>query len=763
MPTEPDRIGRYRVLRKLGEGGMGEVYAALDERLGRPVAIKRIRERGQDESARRRFEREARAAASVSHPNVCQLHEIGEDDGALFIAMELLEGEPLSERLRRGPLPVGEAIQVGLEVLSALQALHARQVIHRDVKPSNVFLTPRGVKLLDFGLARVALSPEADSADPTESQLTQAGAVLGTAHYMSPEQLRGQPVDGRADLFSAGTLVFEMLTGRYAFPGSTVMDVYHATLYEQPPALGGSPAVVAVDRVVRRALAKRPEDRYPNAAAMAEELRAALRAGSEGPVPRVTAITRLIVLPFRVLRPDPDTDFLAFSLPDAITSSLSGLDALVVRSSVLASRFAGESADLRRIATEAEVDVVLTGTILRAGDEIRVSAQLVEAPGGAVVWSQASQVTLRDVFQIQDEIVHRIVESLSLPLTAREQRRLSSDVPASSKAYEFYLRANQLSQSSDDWTLARDLYLRSVEEDPRYAPAWARLGRCHRLIGKYGRAGAEDLTRAEAAFRRALELNPDLPIAHNQYAHLEADTGHALQAMARLVARAHATRSDPELFAGLVHVCRYCGLLEASVAADERARRLDPHVRTSVTHTFFMMGDYRRAVESSAGDIGYVDALALFSLGRRDEALDLLRRRSGSPHPVIHCFRSSLLALVEDRRADGVELTRRAIGAEFRDPEARYYAARQLAHLGEGGEAVAELIRSVDQGFPCFPAIARDPWLGSLSSHPGFLAALREAEARHLEAVHAFVEAGGERLLGVRAEPGAPPQAGAGD
>lgn len=749
--TVLDHIGRYRILEKLGQGGMGEVYSAHDERLDRPVAIKLIRDKSEDESARKRFWREARAAASVSHPNVCQLHEIGEEGGTLFIAMELLDGESLADRIRRGPLPVGEAIPIGLGVLAALEALHGRDVVHRDLKPSNVFLTRHGVKLLDFGLARVAPSHEPVSADPTKSQLTQAGAVLGTVHYISPEQLTGRAVDTRADLFSMGAILFEMLTGRYAFGGNTDMEVFHATLYEQPPALGGSPAIAAVDKVVRRALAKRPEDRFPSAAAMAQDLRAALLVEDSGPPTRATAITRLIVLPFRILRPDPDTDFLAFSLPDAVTSSLSGLDALVVRSSLLASGFAGDTPDLRRIAAEADVDVVLTGTILRAGEELRVTAQLVEAPGGTLLWSQTSQVRLRDIFQLQDELVHRIVESLSLPLTAREHRRLKYDVPASSMAYEFYLRANQLSQSSDNWSLARDFYLRCIEDDPGYAPAWARLARCHRLIGKYGEKGSDDLMLAEAAFQRALELNPDLPIAHNQYAHLEADLGTARQAMTRLVARAHASRSDPELFAGLVHVCRYCGLLEASVAADEQARRLDPHVRTSVTHTFFMMGDFQRSVDTSVGDIGYVDALALMSMNRHEDALNLLRQRGESPHAVIHCFRASLRNLIEGRRAETIELTQRGIALEFRDPEALYYLARQLAHLGEREQALAELARVIDQGFSCFPAFARDPWLDPLRSIPEFVTTLRKAETRHREAVDGFMDAGGDRLLGVRA------------
>jgi hypothetical protein len=246
-------------------------------------------------------------------------------------------------------------------------------------------------------------------------------------------------------------------------------------------------------------------------------------------------------------------------------------------------------------------------------------------------------------------------------------------------------------------------------------------------------------------------LNPDLPIAHNQYAHLEADTGAARQAMTRLVERARASRSDPELFAGLVHVCRYCGLLDASVAADEQARRLDPTVRTSVTHTFFMLGDFERALAASAGDIGYVDALALLSMGREEDAAGLLRERGSSPHAMIGCFRLSLLALIEGRREEAAVLTRRGIALGFSDPEARYYLARQLARLVEPEPALAEMTRAVGEGFVCFPAFARDPWLDPLRGRPGFVATLRRAEAGHREAALAFADAGGERLLGVRA------------
>src|SRR6266542_5829697 len=262
----PARIGHYAITRKLGQGGMGVVYAARDERLGRSVALKTMASPSRDDTARLRFWREARAAASANHPNICQIYEIGEDGGELFIAMELLEGESLADRLRRGALSVSEALPIALDILAALSELHARGIVHRDLKPSNVFLTRHGVKVLDFGLARAEL----DTSTVMLTDLTGVGIVMGTPRYMAPEQVRGEPVDARCDLFAAGAILFEMLTGRPAFDGRTAAEVLHATLQEQPPALAGSSAVAAVDRVIRRALAKRPADRQPSAEAMAE-------------------------------------------------------------------------------------------------------------------------------------------------------------------------------------------------------------------------------------------------------------------------------------------------------------------------------------------------------------------------------------------------------------------------------------------------------------------------------------------------------------
>ncbi|MGH9657750.1 MAG: serine/threonine-protein kinase, partial [Bryobacteraceae bacterium] len=278
----PERFRHFRIERLLGEGGMGLVYAAEDERLNRPVALKLMRDVGSSEEARKRFWREARAAAAVNHPNICQIYEIGEEDGELFLVMELLEGEPLAKILERGAMPARDALETAGAVLAALEVLHRRDLVHRDLKPSNIFQTPHGIKLLDFGLARPL--PGAEGAE-TATNLTMPGTMAGTPRYMSPEQVRGEDASTRSDLFAAGIVLFEMLSGKPAFSGHSLAEIFHSVVFEQPAPLEGSGIVAAADRVIRRALAKKPEDRYPSAEAMAAELRAALRGESESTAP----------------------------------------------------------------------------------------------------------------------------------------------------------------------------------------------------------------------------------------------------------------------------------------------------------------------------------------------------------------------------------------------------------------------------------------------------------------------------------------------
>jgi serine/threonine protein kinase len=750
--------GRYRIIRKLGEGGMGVVYAAHDERLDRPVALKRIRSGAPDGHERERFWREARAASRVSHPNVCQLYEIDEDADGLFLTMELLEGEPLNDRLRGGPLPPREAVQIAAGVLGALAALHQKGLVHRDLKPSNIFLSAHGVKLLDFGLARALPGAAATS----DSALTMPGTVFGTPTYMAPELIEGRAGDARGDLFAVGVVLYEMLAGMPPFRGTSVFDIARAILHDEPAALGGPPGVVGLDRIVHRALRRPMEERYQTAESFANDLQAFVREERRhavpgdmdtGDVPRVAAVSRLVVLPFRLLRPDPAIEFLAFSLPDAISSALSGLPSLVVRSTTAAARFAGETPDIRAVATSLDVDVVVLGTLLSSANQVRVAAQLVQAPSGTMVRAITAQATSEEIFQLQDSLANSIVDSLSLSLSATEQQRINRDVPASAEAYEYYLRANQIQVDSKQWATARDLYLRCVERDPRFAPGWARLGRCYRLLGKYD----DDRTRAQAnlarsaeALQRALAINPDLSLAHNIYAHVEVDAGRARDAVTRLLDRLRLRASEPELFAGLVHACRYCGLLDASVAAYERAHSLDPAVVTSVAQTYALQGNWEQAIAADRSDPPFTKALSLIQLGRATEGLELLRASlARGLHPQLHHLVSGMLAAFEGRHDEVIRHTHQVIDSGFADHEVFFHWAGALAAAGDHDGALGLLERAIAGGFHPASVLRRDERFAPLRATGDFRHVVARAEELEREAIAMFEAADGPRLLGV--------------
>ena len=747
----PDSIGHYRIVRQIGRGGMGIVYEAFDEKLRRAVALKTILPAA-DAQMRDRLMREARAAAAVSHPNICQIFEIGEHEGDPFLAMELLDGQALADRLIDGPMPPTDAIATTIAVLSALDALHKRSIVHRDLKPSNVFLSAHGVKLLDFGLAR----PFAITVDDTA--LTMPGVLLGTPRYMAPEQARGEEVDARTDLFAVGALLFEMLSGRPAFNGAGAIDALHAVLHDQPPALVGSPLVVDADRVIQRALMKAPKERYQSADEMTRDLKRCLAKSDTGGGVVAHATTRLMVLPFRILRPEPSIDFLAFSLPDAITVSLSGLESLVVRSTLAAASYAADQLDLRALANEANVDAVVAGSLLPAGGQIRVSVQIIEIPSGTVLWTHAFQVPLDDMFQIQDAVCSAVVEALALPLSSREQRLLRRDVPASSEAYAHYLRANRLSTQSSQWALARDAYRQAVEADPTYAPAWARYGRCLRVMSKYGHGqdAIELRSQAEQAFQRAFLINPDLSLAHNLYTYLEVESGRALDAMLRLLERLRDRSSDPELYAGLVHACRYTGLLDASIAAFQRGRRLDPALQTSVAHSYFMCGEFERAIEIDRDDPPYLSTIALVQLGRMSEAAALCekaRQRIGSNYHQILIL-DGVTGLVERDQLRVREAIEKLLAfPAFTDPEGLYYWAHEVASVGEVEWALDLLGKAVDSGLHCPRALEASPGLHFVRLEPGFVPVLERARAGYAAAAEAFTQQDGHRLLGLARPP----------
>ncbi|HSR43267.1 MAG TPA: tetratricopeptide repeat protein, partial [Longimicrobiales bacterium] len=457
---------------------------------------------------------------------------------------------------------------------------------------------------------------------------------------------------------------------------------------------------------------------------------------------------RLVVLPFQVHRPDPEVDFLAFGLPDAVSSSLVGLSSLVVRAPP-ALPSGSPRVDPRVVARAAEADLVLSGTVQRAGDQVRVSTELADGRHGTLLWKETSTMELGDLFELQDDLTRRIVESLAAPLTAEERDAISRHVPGAGDAYELYLRANQVAVAENDWTEGVELYRRALDADPDYAPAWARLGRCYRLLAKYVDApeeAAADRRRAEEAFEKALELDPELALGHNLFAHFEVEAGRPVDALVRLLRRAARHPNEVELFVGLTHAARYCGLSMASIAAHERAVELDPAARTSVAYSYLQAGKWERALETAAPQ-DPARLYALQSLGRVEEG----RHAGGGARPpniagVFQDFERTVLATSAGDRERALEHGQRAIEG-FPDPEGRYFVARCWAALGALDEALDVLATAVTGGFLCVDGLNLDPMFSDLRSTPSFGALLERADAGRKAALDAFRQWRGPELL----------------
>jgi TolB-like protein len=744
------RLGSYEILALLGTGGMGSVWKACDHRLGREVAIKVLSREWAGAEGLPQLQREARMLAAVGHPNVCQIFDFGEHEGAPYLAMEMLAGESLAARLARGPLPTAEAIDVTIQILSALGELHRRAIVHRDLKPSNVFLTPYGVKILDFGLAQQASGQSAAAASASTS-----GTVYGTPRYMAPEQWGGA-VGPAADLFACGALLYEMLVGKPALAGETAPEILRA-LHAGPPSLSGGRGIEALTRVVRRAMAVRPEERFASAAEMSKALEALATTRSGGVRVDRTPLTRLLVLPFRLLRSDPAIDFLSTGLADAVTASLGDRPDLVVHSSRMGARFADE--DPARIAGEAGVDAVLCGTLLRAGERVRVATQLLEVPSGTVLSSSSAEASLADLFALQDDLARQVAQALHVSLARQGELRRHDPDP---KAFEAYLRGVAIeinTASARSLRAARDHFREAVKLDADLAPAWARLGRVHRIMAKYGHGdGAANRRLAQRAFDTALALDPELSLAHTYYAQFEIEElGNPVQALLRLVARVESAPADPDLFAGLVVACRYTGLLDASLAAHATAVRLDPEMRTSVQYTYWALGEYERVRAYDTDPTRFLSFCALGMIGREDEALaahEAFKRglEGGLEVPLGDATAAALRGDLDACRAAAQTLQL----SSFRDPEGILFVARALARAGDADLALAMLERVVTGGFTIPLALTRDPWLETVRPLPRFAALLEQAVAAHRHAADVFAHAEGPRRLGLHEQPTGP-------
>src|SRR5262245_14997312 len=446
------RLGAYEIVARIGTGGMGEVWKARDTRLNRHVAIKRLIAQHSE-----RFEQEARAVAALSHPNICQIHDVGPD----YLVFEYVDGAPLA-----GPVPPREALRLALQVAGALEAAHRRGILHRDLKPANI-LVARGdvdqpaVKLLDFGLAKLFDS----DIDVTR---TIDGAVVGTAAYMSPEQAEGQSTDARSDIFSFGAVLHELISGRRAFGGTTTMQVLAAVMRDEPPLLDAPPAV---SEIVRRCLEQRPENRFQTVA----ELNASLDRAAQSLAPRGYAGTKpsIAVLPFANLSADKDNEYFSDGLAEEIINLLAHMQGLTVIARTSAFAFKGKQEDIRRIAEALGVTTVLEGSVRRSGNRIRVTAQLITASTGGHLWSERYDLEMTDVFAIQDEIAQAIARALEVKLAIEVLANRGGTTNLA--AYEAYMKSRHY-WSKLSLARSRECCEEAIRLDPQFALAHCHLG-----------------------------------------------------------------------------------------------------------------------------------------------------------------------------------------------------------------------------------------------------------------------------------------------
>jgi len=512
------RLGPYEVVSLLGAGGMGEVYRARDPRLGREVAIKVLPESLATDPARlHRFEQEARAVAALSHPNVLAIFDIGTDRPP-FIVTELLDGETLRARIDRGPMAPRPTIDLALPLVAGLAAAHARGIVHRDLKPQNVFVTREGVvKILDFGLAKSVASDDAKPGADLMPTMTSAGIILGTVGYMAPEQVRGETVDPRADLFAVGAILYEMATGERAFKGNSPADTMSAVLREQPPDLSvrtGTPPALA--RIVRRCLEKNANDRFQSARDLAFALESISDIQAAVPMAMKTDEKSIAVLPFEDLSADRSQQAFCEGMAAEIINALAAISGLRVISRTSAVRCREKGLDISEIGAHLKVQTVLEGTVRRAGERLRITAQLVDTADGSQMWATRFDRGAGDIFDIQDEIAAAIVENLKVRLAgsgAPAVKRVTDNI----EAYNLYLKGRYYWERRNQQFLkvARDYFERAIAADPEYALAHAGIADCHTIAAVFGYgSGAEALPLATASAERALELDPLLAEAH---------------------------------------------------------------------------------------------------------------------------------------------------------------------------------------------------------------------------------------------------------
>ncbi len=606
-------VSHYRILELLGEGGMGVVYRAEDTRLGRTVALKFLPTGlTSDPKAKERFVLEARAASSLNHPNICTIHDIDEtEDGQMFMCMACYDGETVKETLERGPLPIPQALDIALAVARGLGCAHERGIVHRDIKSANILTTEDGhVTILDFGLAK--LKGQAD--------LTTPGTTLGTVTYMSPEQARGEPVDERTDIWALGVVLHEMIAGRPPFDGEHPQAIIRAVLNDAArPLRDACPdAPDELERIISKALAKRPDDRYPSAAAFIEDLepvRESLRTGSTGPRPsEARPRPSVAVLPFTNMSADPEQEYFCDGMAEEIINVLARLEGLRVVARTSAFAFKDEKLDVREVGRRLDVESVLEGGVRKAGSRVRITAQLISVDDGFHLWSERYDRELMDVFAIQDEIAGAIVDRLKGELLGPDRDALSGHRTRDIEAYTLYLKGRHHWNRRIPAAVekARECFLQAIERDPDYADAYvgladswvvlenfravepeeafreaaAAVARALAIDGTLAEAYATrgwlkmvaewDWAGAESDLRRAIELNPSYPSARQWYAVYLLVVGRSSEAIEESRRAEELDPLSPIIGTIVANLLENAGRNEESLAQYNKVLAMDP-------------------------------------------------------------------------------------------------------------------------------------------------------------------------------------------